>query len=91
MLKVVDFTQKRNSASGCVMLLGGFDGLHIGHKKLMETAKTYALPIGVMTILGGKAGLPLFTAEERAEIFVFEQLVDQRGRDRIPRACAVGV
>ena len=69
MLKVVDFTQKRNSASGCVMLLGGFDGLHIGHKKLMETAKTYALPIGVMTILGGKAGLSLFTAEERAEIF----------------------
>lgn len=72
MLKIVDFTQKRNSASGCVMLLGGFDGLHIGHKKLMETAKTYALPIGVMTILGGKAGLPLFTAEERAEIFARE-------------------
>ncbi len=51
------------------MLLGGFDGLHIGHKKLVEKAKTYALPIGVMTILGGKAGLPLFTAEERGEIF----------------------
>ena len=69
MLKVVDFTQKRNNTSGCVMLLGGFDGLHIGHKKLMETAKTYTLPIGVMTILGGKAGLPLCTTEERADVF----------------------
>ena len=69
MLKVLDFTQKRNRATGCVLLLGGFDGLHIGHKKLVQSAKAYGLPIGIMTILFGKAGLPLFAASEREEIF----------------------
>jgi riboflavin kinase/FMN adenylyltransferase len=49
-------------------LLGGFDGLHIGHRQLLARAKSLALPVGVMTIVGGK-GLPIFTTEEREEIF----------------------
>lgn len=53
------------------MLLGGFDGLHIGHKKLVARAKTHGLPVGVMTIVGGKSGAPLFTSAEREEIFRF--------------------
>ncbi len=54
---------------GCVLLLGGFDGLHAGHKTLMERAKGYGLPIGAMTIIGGKEGAALFTLAERLDIF----------------------
>ena len=50
------------------MLLGGFDGLHIGHRRLLARAKERALPVGVMTIVGGK-GEPLFTTEEREDVF----------------------
>ncbi len=51
------------------MLLGGFDGLHAGHKTLVSRAKSYGRVIGAMTIVGGKAGNGLFTQEERREVF----------------------
>ena len=51
------------------MLLGGFDGLHLGHKKLLERAKQFGLPIGIMTISGGKGENNLFTERERERIF----------------------
>ena len=51
------------------MLLGGFDGLHFGHKKLVSVAKTYACPVGIMTIIGGKAQENIYTLEERKSIF----------------------
>ncbi len=60
---------KFHSASGCILLLGGFDGLHAGHKKLLERAKTYRLPVGIMTILGGKGEQGIFTLSEREKIF----------------------
>ena len=66
MFKTVAFT-KRNMR-GSVLLLGGFDGLHIGHRQLLARAKTYGLPVGVMTIVGGKEG-SLFTLAEREWIF----------------------
>lgn len=72
MLKTVWLTEKLNSlaiSSGCVMLLGGFDGLHCGHQKLVERAKTYALPVGIMTIVGGKGREGLFTLAERERLF----------------------
>ena len=53
---------------GGVILLGGFDGLHIGHRLLLERAKEYGLPIGVMTIAGGK-GDSVFTLRERESIY----------------------
>ncbi len=68
MLKTVWFTQK-SSEKGVAMLLGGFDGLHIGHRKLLACAKQSGLPVGIMTIVGGKSGNNLFTFEEREEIF----------------------
>lgn len=52
----------------CVLLVGGFDGLHLGHETLLKEAKRRGLPIGVMSITGGK-GQPLFTPAEREEIF----------------------
>ncbi len=66
-MKTVWLTDKRIT-SGSVMLLGGFDGLHVGHRQLLSRAKTYDLPIGVMTIVGGKDE-GLFTFEERESIF----------------------
>ena len=53
----------------CVLLLGGFDGLHKGHVTLLNRAKQYGFPVGIMTIEGGKAGGDLFTLAEREHIF----------------------
>ena len=66
-MKTVWLTDKKIE-SGSVMLLGGFDGLHVGHRRLLSRAKTYALSVGVMTIVGGKDD-GLFTFEERESIF----------------------
>ena len=57
------------------MLLGGFDGLHAGHKRLLERAKTFSLPVGIITILGGKSRESLFTEKERERAF-FQAGVD---------------
>lgn len=51
------------------MLLGGFDGLHLGHRRLLSCAKQSGLPVGVMTIIGGKAQENIFTFAERERIF----------------------
>ena len=69
MLKTLWLNTQLNTRTDCVMLLGGFDGLHAGHKTLVQRAKTYGLPIGVMTIFGGKNGDGLYTMEERLDIF----------------------
>ncbi len=50
------------------MLLGGFDGLHLGHRELLSRAQKSGLPVGAMTIVGGKEGA-IFTAKERERIF----------------------
>ncbi|MBR4943425.1 MAG: hypothetical protein IKZ28_05275 [Clostridia bacterium] len=69
MLKTVWLTEQQNIQGGTALLLGGFDGLHIGHRRLLAFAKEYGLPVGVMTIVGGKDGEALFTLSEREEIF----------------------
>lgn len=51
------------------MLLGGFDGMHLGHRKLLAKANSYGLPVGVMTIVGGKDTANVFTFAERERIF----------------------
>lgn len=69
MLKTVWLTEQRNNLSGTALLLGGFDGLHRGHRLLVERAKNSGLPVGIMTILDGKDGKNLFTFSEREAIF----------------------
>ena len=69
MLKTVDFSGQFDKNRGCVMLLGGFDGLHVGHKTLVKKAKAFSLPIGIMTIVGGKDEKNLFTLKEREDVF----------------------
>ena len=51
------------------MLLGGFDGLHLGHRRLLSCAKQSGLPVGLMTIVGGKEQENIFTFTERENIF----------------------
>ena len=69
MLKTVKLTTRNIFNTPTVMLLGGFDGLHIGHQKLVERARSFGLPVGVMCIVGGKEGESLFTLAEREKIF----------------------
>ena len=69
MLKTVQLTKGNIPQKGAVMLLGGFDGLHIGHKKLLAKACSFGLPVGVMTIVGGKESENLFTFVEREAVF----------------------
>ena len=64
--------------------MGGFDGLHFGHKKLVEKARESRRPVGIMTIFGGKADDCLYTQVEREKIFasagidfVFEMQFDE--------------
>ncbi len=52
----------------CALVLGGFDGLHAGHMKLLAAAKETGLPVVLTTIYGGK-GRQLFTREERRVVF----------------------
>ena len=68
MLKTVWLTQP-NKENGTAMLLGGFDGLHVGHRELLSRAKDSGLSVGVMTIVGCKNDNSLFTFAEREEIF----------------------
>ena len=53
----------------CALLLGGFDGLHIGHSVLLKAAKETGLPVGATLLTGNKAGGNVFTFEEREGIF----------------------
>ena len=69
MLKTVNLTGKYQSGAPCVMLLGGFAGAHVGHIKLISRAREYGLPVGAMTIGGGKGTKNLFTFSEREDIF----------------------
>lgn len=67
MLKIVPLTNK-NIRSDTAMLLGGFDGLHLGHNLLVSHAKQSGLPVGIMTIVGGK-NESVFTFAERERLF----------------------
>ena len=52
----------------CALILGGFDGLHLGHCALLAEAKKAGYPVCITTMLGGKGGM-LFTQGERERLF----------------------
>ena len=68
MLKTVFLTDNRAEEQGVAMLLGGFDGLHVGHRSLLARAKASGLPVGIITIAGCK-DKGIFTFAERERIF----------------------
>ncbi len=59
---------KKEDGAGCTMVLGGFDGVHIGHQRLVSRAQKEGKPVGITTIVGGK-GDCLFTQDERLILF----------------------
>lgn len=68
MLKTVWLTEQSNKKE-TALLLGGFDGLHAGHRQLLSYAKASGLAVGVTCIVGAKGGEDLFTLAEREQIF----------------------
>lgn len=62
-MRVVNLTGANIHAGG-VLLLGGFDGMHVGHRRLLARAKGCGAAVGMMSIVGGK-GEPLFISKER--------------------------
>ncbi len=52
----------------CALVLGGFDGLHLGHRMLLKAAQETGLCVLLTSLIGGKEGM-LFTEEERSYIF----------------------
>lgn len=98
MLKMKTLTTEYKKGAPCVILLGGFDGLHAGHKALLERAKSFRLPVGIITILGGKTGESLFTQEERENAFFhagadfilpfsFEEIKDIPAEEFVEKLC----
>lgn len=72
MMRVVDYGRDTFRAP-CVLLLGYFDGVHVGHRRLIARAKEIAaqrgLSVGIMTFYGGKKGGQIFDFDERVHIF----------------------
>lgn len=56
------------STQSYTLVLGGFDGLHLGHRSLLDEAKKSGSPIALTTMFGEK-GRVLFTREERRVLF----------------------
>lgn len=52
----------------CALLLGGFDGFHVGHRTLLNEAKKSGLAVGLTSFSGCKGG-EVFSFEERELIF----------------------
>ncbi len=71
MLAVVKFNEDEYNYP-CLLVLGCFDGLHLGHSELLKKAKLQAkingLDLGVMTFTNGKEGKELYSFEERLKI-----------------------
>lgn len=57
----------------CVLLLGYFDGVHVGHRALIEKAKETAASrgwrVGIMTFYDSKRGGQIYLFKERLAIF----------------------
>lgn len=57
----------------CVLLLGYFDGVHVGHRALIafarDKAREFGCAVGIMTFRGGKNGAQVYTLQERCSVF----------------------
>lgn len=68
MLEIVRYNEDEYGYP-CLLVLGCFDGLHIGHAELLKKAKLQAkingLDLGVMLFTDGKGGKQLYSFDER--------------------------
>ena len=72
MLQVIEYG-KGGAGAPCVLLLGYFDGVHAGHRKLIARASEIAInkgiSAGIMTFYGQKSGGQIYVFSERARLF----------------------
>ncbi len=68
MLEIIKYNEDEYTFP-CLLVLGCFDSIHIGHAELLKKAKLQAkingLDLGVMMFTGGKGGRQVYTFEER--------------------------
>lgn len=68
MLEIVEYG-KGTYDFPCLLVLGCFDAIHVGHRELLKKAKLQAkingLDLGVMTFINGKDDKQVYTFEER--------------------------
>ena len=73
MLKIIDYNSEEKYGEPCVLMLGYFDGMHIGHRALLHAALARAakenLRLGIMTFYDGKKGAQIYTFSERLQLF----------------------
>lgn len=70
-MQIVQYGEKYSVP--CVLLLGYFDGMHVGHRALVAKAKQVAqklgCAVGIMTFTQSKKGGQIYLFEERLHIF----------------------
>ena len=73
MIKIIDYNSEEKINEPCVLMLGYFDGMHIGHRALMHAALAHAakeyLKVVIMTFYDAKNGLQIYPFEERVRLF----------------------
>ena len=71
MLEIIKYNEDEYTFP-CLLVLGCFDAIHIGHAELLKKAKLQAkingLDLGVMMFTGGKGGRQVYTFEERQKL-----------------------
>ena len=71
MLEIIKYNEDEYSFP-CLLVLGCFDSIHIGHAELIKKAKLQAkingLDLGVMMFTNGKGGRQVYTFEERQKL-----------------------
>lgn len=65
---MLTFSFGERFSTPCALVLGGFDGLHLGHRRLLFEAEKTGLPV-VLTAMYGAKGKQLFTRAEREFVF----------------------
>lgn len=73
MLRIIDYNSDEKIKEPCVIMLGYFDGMHIGHRALLHAALARAakehLKVVIMTFYEGKKGAQIYLFEERVKLF----------------------
>ncbi len=72
-MKIIDHGAGERYAAPCVLLLGYFDGVHVGHRRLIaraeELARECGCETGITTFYDGKNGGQIYLFEERLALF----------------------
>ena len=72
MLEIIRYNEDEYTFP-CLLVMGCFDSIHIGHAELLKKAKLQAkingLDLGVMMFVNGKGGRQVYTFEERQKLW----------------------